>query len=326
MAWVVWRQHRVALGGVAALLSALAAYVWATGVALHHAYVAATTCNVTSPVCQELITRFNSMGHPLVGGYTLQVVPPLVGAFVGAPVLARELETGTFRYAWTQGFERWRWALAKVVALAVVVTAMAAALSALFSWYYQPYLATRNQSRSLSEELPFALALFDLRGASFAAWALVALAIGVLAGMVIRRVVPAIVATLAAYTGLALVAANLLRQHYLPALVTKAVNVPGSAWVMSQYWTKAGKFAFTDWRDAPQALMQACYSPPQAPLRKPSQATLAQCVAGHGYTRFTSYQPGSRFLPLQLIEGGWLLMVSALLIAVTVWLVRRRAA
>ncbi len=49
----------------------------------------------------------------------LQAVPALIGAFLGAPVLARELETGTFRYAWTQGFGRWRWTLAKLVSLAV---------------------------------------------------------------------------------------------------------------------------------------------------------------------------------------------------------------
>ena len=70
-----------------------------------------------------------------------RLVPALIGAFAGAPVLARELETGTFRYAWTQGFGRWRWTLAKLVLLAVVVAAAAGAFSVLFSWYYQPYFA-----------------------------------------------------------------------------------------------------------------------------------------------------------------------------------------
>ena len=55
----------------------------------------------------------------------LQAVPALIGAFLGAPVLARELETGTFRYAWTQGFGRWRWTLAKLVSLAVLAAAAA---------------------------------------------------------------------------------------------------------------------------------------------------------------------------------------------------------
>ena len=75
-------------------------------------------------------------------------MPALIGAFVGAPVLARELETGTFRFAWTQGFGRWRWTLAKLVALGVVVAAAAGALSVLLSWYYQPYFATGNQTLS----------------------------------------------------------------------------------------------------------------------------------------------------------------------------------
>ena len=45
----------------------------------------------------------------------------------------------------------------------------------------------------------------------------------------------------------------------------------------------------------------------------------------HGYTQWTSYQPGSRLWPFQWIEGGWLLALSVLLIAATVWLVGRRA-
>ena len=73
----------------------------------------------------------------------------LIGAFAGAPVLARELETGTFRYAWTQGFGRWRWALAKLVLLAVVLAAAAAACGVVVSWYYQPYFASGNQALGL---------------------------------------------------------------------------------------------------------------------------------------------------------------------------------
>ena len=49
--------------------------------------------------------------------------------------------------------------------------------------------------------------MFDLRGVAFAAWTLAAFAIGVLAGMLIRRVVPAIAATLAVYAALALATA-----------------------------------------------------------------------------------------------------------------------
>ena len=164
------------------------------------------------------------MNDFLANGFILQVVPALIGAFVGAPVLARELETGTFRYAWTQGFGRWRWALAKLVLLAVAVTAAAGAISVLFSWYYQPYFNTGNQALNLSEVSPFFPGLFDLRGVGFAAWTLAAFAIGALAGMLIRRVVPAIVATLAVYAGLAFATGVFLRQHYLTPLLTSNLS------------------------------------------------------------------------------------------------------
>jgi hypothetical protein len=329
MAGVTWRQHRIALAGVAVLLGALAVWLWTIGMPLHHAYVAATACHpASSPACQDLVGTFDSMGNHMTGatspgGVFLQLVPVLIGAFAGAPVLARELETGTFRYAWTQGFGRWRWALAKLVLLAVVLAAAAGACGVLVSWYYQPYFATGNQALGLYEIPPF-VTLFSLRGVAFPAWTLAAFAIGALAGMLIRRVVPAIVATLAVYAGLAVAAGGFLREHYLTPLVTASPNVPGTAWIVSQWWTKDGRFAFAD--NPPLNLLnQFCSSLPPG-KGKPSSQTFAQCLAPHGYTNWTSYQPASRFWPFQWIEGGWLLALSVLLIAATIWLVHRRAA
>lgn len=324
MAWVTWRQHRVAIGALTAFLGALALYVWYAGLQLRHAYDAATTCNPASSTCGALITDFNFANHFLVGGYMLQVVPAVIGAFIGAPLLARELETGTFRYVWTQGFGRWRWTVAKLVALGLAVTAAAGALSVLFSWYYQPYLAPGNQALSLSQESVLAPAIFDLRGVTFAAWTLTAFAIGALAGMLIRRVVPAIAATLAVYAGLALVAANILRQPYLSPLLTRSPNVPGSAWIMGQWWTQGGKFAFSG-TPSTSLVQQLCPNLTFGPLGKPSQGTVLQCLARHDYTQWTRYEPASRFWPFQWIEGGWLLVLSTMLIVVTIWLVRRHA-
>src|SRR5229473_7343777 len=236
MAWVTWRQHRFALAGVAALLGALAVCLWLVGLQVHHAYAAAAACHPAgSAICYDMFSSFSVMDGFLANGFILQAVPALIGAFAGAPVLARELETGTFRYAWTQGFGRWRWTLAKLVLLAVAVAAAAAAISVLISWYYQPYFAT-------GYAIPFATDVFDLREVAFTGWTLAAFAIGALAGMLIRRVVPAIAATLAVYAGLAFAAGLYLRQHYLTPLLTSNPNVPGSAWIISQQWqTKGGQ-------------------------------------------------------------------------------------
>jgi len=264
-------------------------------------------------------------GATTPGGVFLQLVPVLIGAFAGAPVLARELETGTFRFAWTQGFGRWRWALAKLVLLAVALAAATGAVGVLVSWYYQPYFATGNQARYLTEMSPFAT-LFSLRGVAFPAWTMADFVIGALAGMLIRRVVPAIAAALAVYAGLAVATAGFLREHYLTPLLTSNPNLPGNAWIISHWSTKGGRFAFAG--NPPDSLLnQFCSSLPAGPGKAGiSPGAFAQCLAQHGYTQWTSYQPASRFWPFQWIEGGWLLALSALLIAATIWLVRRRAA
>jgi ABC-2 family transporter protein len=331
MGWVTWRQHRIALGGVAVLLGVVALWLWLVGLQLHHAYAAAIGCHpASSGACQNLSTSFNSTNVILKGGFVLQPLPALIGAFVGPLVLARELETGTFRYAWTQGFGRWRWALAKLVLLGVAVAALAEAFSLLVSWYYQPYLAPGNGA-VFSSASPLSPGLFDVRGVALAAWTLAAFAIGALAGMLIRRVVPAIVATLAAYTGLALLVGNVLRQHYLTPLVAKNSNMPGAAWVTSEWWTKGGKVVFGS-RPPLGLLPQLCPGSFTASAgggvhsSGTSFLSPTQCLVQHGYTEWANYQPASHFWPFQWIEGGWLLALSLLLIAVTVWLVRRRVA
>lgn len=326
MAWVIWRQHRLALAGVAVLVGGVALAVWIVGLQLHHAYTVATACHPAgSPLCSDVVNSFNGMDGFLANGFVLQALPPLIGAFVGAPLLARELETGTYRYAWTQGFGRWRWTLAKLVALAAVVIIATAAISVVFSWYYQPYFSAGSQRRFLDESSPLASGLFDLRGLAFAAWTLVAFAIGALAGMLTRRVVPAIVATLTCYAALALVAALYLRQHYLTPLVTSKATGLGSALILRQWWTKGGQFAFAR---APFSLLHQLCPPPPPGAGKGNfnkSGFIGQCLFHHSYTQWTSYQPSNRFWSFQLIETGWLLALSASLIAATVWLVRRRA-
>jgi ABC-type transport system involved in multi-copper enzyme maturation permease subunit len=335
MAGITWRQHQVALAGVAALLGALTIWLWIAGTHVHDTYAALIACHpASSPGCQGLADTFNGTWTVMsIPAILLQLVPALIGAFTGAPVLARELETGTFRFAWTQGFERWRWALAKLVALAVVLAAVTFAFSALVSWSYQPYLGTSNQDLGVYGNSPL-VTVFSLREVAFPAWTVAVFAIGALAGMLIRRVVPAIVAALAVYAGLAIAAAAFLREHYLAPLVISNQNAPGSAWIIGQWWTKNGRFAFAG--NPPLSLLSHCSFPQGGPFGKgggvaggggPSSVNpFAQCLAPHGYAQWNSFQPASRFWTFQWIEGGWLLALSVLLIGAAIWLVHHRAA
>ena len=334
MAWVTWRQHRFALIGVAVFLGALAIILWRTGTGLHQVYAAAAGCRpATSPGCDQLQTSFADKYVFLANGYVLQAVPALIGALAGAPLLARELETGTFRYAWTQSFGRWRWTLATLVPLAAAVTAAAGAFSVLLSWYYEPYLTASNQF--LTGESPLGN-FFVLRGVAFAAWTLAAFAVGALVGMLIRRVVPAIAVTLAAYAALAFAVGLYLRQHYLTPVVSRNLWTPApSAWIVSQWWTKGGRtIGQSTMRPLINRMFYQLMPVVHATAAKGSdvkeqkgQTTIdiLRYLAQHGYTQWTRYQPASRFWPFQWIETGWLLALSVLLIAATIWLVRRRA-
>ena len=239
LAWVTWRQHRAALAGAAALLGALSLYLLIYGLRISNAYAGVTSCHpFSSAACQQLRRAFQqrywgggasiiqSGGAQTISGL-LQVVPVLLGVFLGAPVLARELETGTFRFAWTQGSGRLRWTIAKLALLAVALTAAAFAFSVLFSWYYHPFLA-----QGLTTE--FLPVLFNLRGVDFAAWTLIAFAISAFAGAAIRRTVPAMAASLAAWAVLLAVTMLILRPHYEAPLTARGSGLARTAWVVSQ--------------------------------------------------------------------------------------------
>ena len=68
MAGVTWRQHRIALAGVAVLLGALAVWLWIAGTSVHHAYAAAIACHPAgSAACQDLASAFNARTCNLMG-------------------------------------------------------------------------------------------------------------------------------------------------------------------------------------------------------------------------------------------------------------------
>ena len=71
---------------------------------------------------------------------------------------------------------------------------MTGAFSQVFSWFFQPFI--RQEDMSVLNAT-----VFGTRGVAFAAWTLAAFAIGAFLGMLIRRILPAMAATLGVYLG-----------------------------------------------------------------------------------------------------------------------------
>jgi hypothetical protein len=284
MIWVTWRQHRGMLAGVTAVLAAVSVFLLIMGLKVHHDYTALINCHpANSDACGAMNRSFNGTDWPISNtiAILMSLVPALLGAFAGPAVLARELETGTFRYAWTQGIGRGRWTIAKLTLLGVVLAILAGAFSQLYDWFFEP-------ARQFEDMNVLDAGVFTTHGVAFAAWTLVAFAIGAFLGMLLRRIIPAMAATLGAYLGLSLLAWLVLREDYPVAINTTNASLfsgpstPNSPWILKT-WT----------------------------------------VGNTGWWR---YIPVSRFWPMQLIESGWLLILAIALGAATVWLVRRRAA
>jgi ABC-2 family transporter protein len=324
LAWVTWRQHRAALAGVTVLLGVAAVYLAVMGMKIHDAYATYAACRpAASAACQRLLQTLDSYyggqhGSVLLSGinaqtvpFLLLVMPALIGVFTGAPVLARELESGTFRFAWTQGCGRLRWTAAKLVLLAVTLTAAALAFGLLFSWYFQPFIAAGKTSR-------FVIQVFGNSGVVFAAWTLLAFAMAAFLGAAIRRTVPAMAATLGIWTVLQVETVNQLRPYYEAPLTGTGTTWHGQPlWILGEGWTGPGgkHLASAPFQLAPHRVQIAA-----------NPAVITRWLGQHHFTQWFSYQPATRFWPFQLIEGGWVLALSTVLVTATLWLVRHRAA
>ena len=327
LGWVTLRQRRGAMIGAGALLGAFAVYLAVMAVIQNNAYATVAACHpAAAPKCQQLLQLFTSAywgGNNSVlqsgGAQTVSslmfAVPVLLGAFIGAPLLARELETGTFRFAWTQGAGRTRWAISTLVLPAAALTAATGAFTALFYWYFRPFL----EDGQVSSLLPLTFALL---GVAFAAWTLVAYSLAAFLGAVFRRTVLAMAVTLVLFVVLAMATATAIRPHYAtPVSVRAAAATNSSGWVISDYMKGPhGQVLSQD------DLYHYFQHLPASVQDSSSPDAFTTWLARHGYTSWTALQPGSRFWEFQLIEGGWLLSLSAALIGATVWLARRRGA
>jgi len=244
MLWVTWRQHRGLLITVAVGFCVAVAGMLVTGLRIHHDYALLSTCHpAASAACQGLSNFFTSTDwhEGQFVHVAVQAAPVLVAMFAGPPVVARELEAMTFRFAWTQGIGRVRWTAAKLALLGSALVLPAFVISQLLTWLYAPFLRTQG----LTDLTP---TVFDTSGLCYAAWTLVAFCLGAFLGALVRRTLAAMAVTLGSYIGLAALTWFYLRNHYPVKtywpmqlfeagwlLILSAALVGGTLWLVRRY-------------------------------------------------------------------------------------------
>jgi hypothetical protein len=323
LAWVAWRRNRATVLGLGLFLVALGTYLALTGLRTHAAYDDLGSCipPITTDACRIQWTSFlNSHGSRDLTGVLLVLLPGLVGVFVGAPLLGRELESGMFRYSWTQGSGRMRWAVAVILPVAVVTMVMMGLLGTIVVWHNEPLTLAGAAQRLDSSTFP-------TTGLAVVGWTLLGLSIGALAGLLWRRVVPAVATSFAAWFGLAYLA-SMLRPHLLTPLTIKG-EVPAGGLEISESWMHGGRKVGVS--EVSSVLEKIGVSMSDNGMSAhvdrggPAPPDPIAYLSEHGYTLIHTYQPDSRYWPIQWIEAGWLVLVSVALLALTFWLIRRRS-
>lgn len=318
MAWVAWRRHRPTLLGLAVLVGALSAYLIVTGSRTRSAYDAVASCRppADSPDCQIRWADFvDAHGDPGIIGAVLLLLPGIVGAFVGGPLLGRELETGVFRYSWTQSCGRVRWAIALILPAAVGVAVVTGLLGLVVSWHDQPLLDSGMHHR-------LDPSMFPTTGIAVAGWGLLAFSGGVLAGLLWRRVIPAIASCFAVWFGLAYLASE-LRLRWPGPLATTGELGTGDLDV-DQWWTKGGaRVSDIEISSTLEALGVRVEGGNFHVAGGGGGPDALSYLRNHGYTLVHSYQPDSRYWTFQWLEVGVLLALSGALLGASLWLLRR---
>ena len=330
MTWVIWRQYRVTAAIAGAILAAFAVLFLITGLQDATRWHAALASCAKNGTCGNLSQIVSLTTGPVDGPvYTLTIltlaVPLLFGMFWGSPAVARERETGTVQFAWTQSVTRRRWLSVKTGWLLLAGAVFGGAVAGLVTWWYAPLNALHQNQ--------FQQGYFDLQGIVPIGYAVFAVALGIAAGTLIGRSLPALAVTAGVFLAVRLVITYWVRVHYMPAVttiysVTQNFTPKGAYWQLAQGVVLPGGQLTTNLSVGPGTTYERSQGPPSPPharLAEQMNSTLA-CMARLGYRSFTTYQPGYRFWPFQFIETGIFVALAAVLIAVTFFVVRRRDA
>jgi ABC-type transport system involved in multi-copper enzyme maturation permease subunit len=346
MTWLTFRQFRAQ--GIAALaaIAVLAVAYGTTGSHLARLYDASGLRGCGNrPGCLTRATTFiDAMKADQIlpilffaGMLILVILPAIIGAFWGAPLVARELETGTYRLAWNQDVTRTRWMAVKlgVVGLAAIVTT--GLLSLLFSWWAGPVNAAGGFPNNFSQFVRMTPLMFASQGVVPAAWAALAFVIGVVAGILVRRTIAAMAITIVVVALLQFLWPSYVRPHLLTPdrgtapitalslnsmlvssnnAVAVAVNQPGTAHL-------PGAWVVGDKSVTPSGKQFFLPGTPASVCAKGSQQQCQDWIAAHHLTQVVDYLPAGSFWPLQWVETALLLVIAAGLGGVATWRVRR---
>jgi ABC-type transport system involved in multi-copper enzyme maturation permease subunit len=334
IAQVFWLERRGALLGFAGLLAAfaIAIVIGEHSTAASYGRYVADGC-VQHPITYACETNGFANNSDFIPSLRIvgDALPVVVGMFLGAPLLAREYESGTFRFTWTQAVGRRRFVIRTLVLAALVVAAFGIVVGLLLDWVNHPFEVVAHMSQWTAGN-------FDAAPMLMAAWCIFGLFVGVLFGAVIGRTVAAIAAAAAVLGGLA-IGATVLFVHWLLAIgavVTSGILPITNSGMVNQASLQGQPFPGS-W------FVRAWYTGPQGNVLSDNQvmrveAQMYNVKAGdiakhaktwlsvHHYSYHLVYQPQDRFWLFQLAAIALLLVVSAVLVATTTWVVDRRRA
>jgi hypothetical protein len=216
MIWLTWRQIRLQALIAAGAVAAASIMLLVVGLAMRDSYD--TTIAPCTASCDAVLDAFKRQYAAFVYLTAAAVVglPALLGVFWGAPLVAREFETGTYRMIWNQTVSRGRWLAIKLGLVALLAVAVTGALTLVLGWAADPF--------DTLEGSKFGIFSFASRGLTPFAYALFAVVLGITAGLVIRRTLPAMAVTLLVFAVLQVAMPLGIREH-LATPVTQALAV-----------------------------------------------------------------------------------------------------
>jgi hypothetical protein len=345
MIWLTWRQFRVqAVIGIAAL-AAFAVLLAVTGPHLAALYAASGIGSCRGGSCGQLASTFLiqlEAPYPLLyslGVYVILLVPAVIGIFWGAPLVAREFEAGTRHLAWNQSVTRTRWLAVKLTLTGLAAMAVTEGFSLMQGWWAAPIgrAVGRGGTGTGIAGQRWTAWVFATHGITPLGYAAFAFALGVTAGALIRRTVPAMAVTLAIFAALQLAMPLWIRPHlFTPHHTTTAIgrdigissfnvdpqgnftlttgSLPGQpgAWILSS--------GAVNTAGNPVGTVPACK---QAILASSPSSGL-DCLASNGIRIAVTYQPASRYWAFQWTETAIYLALALALTGFCFWRLSRR--